>query len=154
MGRISILVLCTGNSARSQMAEGILRSLDPTLDVQSAGTQPADHVHPMAITVMKEIGFDIASAKTKNVAEFLGHDYDYVITVCDNARQTCPVFKGRVGRSIHYGFEDPAVFEGNVEQQLVKFRQIRDEIKQRMCEFLQGARNHKPLLQNFEFEVR
>jgi arsenate reductase (thioredoxin) len=125
---VKILILCTGNSCRSQMAQGFLRSLDKRLQVFSAGTEPASGVHPVAIRVMKEIGFDISRQKPRDVNEFLNQKWDYVITVCDNANETCPVFSGKVDHRIHIGFEDPSCFIGTEEQIMNKFRAVRDEI--------------------------
>jgi arsenate reductase len=124
-----ILILCTGNSCRSQMAEGILRSLDSRLQVFSAGTQPAMRVSSKAIIVMKEIGIDISSHTPKNVNRFLSESFDYVITVCDHAKETCPVFIGRVNHRLHLGFEDPVEVVGTDEEIIIAFRRIRDEIK-------------------------
>lgn len=130
-----ILVLCTGNSCRSQMAEGFLKSFDSELNVYSAGTNPSGTVHPKAIQVMKEIGIDISDAYPKNVDQFLDNSFDYVITVCDNAKETCPVFIGDVKEQLHIGFEDPAEATGTDEEILAEFRKIRDEIKDRFEEF-------------------
>ena len=124
----TILILCTGNSCRSQMAEGIMKRLGKNLDVYSAGTNPAKNVSSKAITVMKEIGIDISSHKTKSVDEFLNKSFDYVITVCDNAKETCPVFTGKVKNRLHIGFEDPYGAKGTEEEILNKYRQVRDEI--------------------------
>lgn len=124
-----ILILCTGNSCRSQMAEGLLKSLNPTLQVFSAGTKPAERVHPLAIKVMKEVGIDIGGNKPKNVEEFVNDSFDYVITVCDDAKETCPVFIGKVQHRLHIGFEDPAEAVGTEEEVLGVFRHVRDEIK-------------------------
>jgi arsenate reductase len=124
-----ILVLCTGNSCRSQMAEAFLKSFDNGLEVYSAGTKPADRVHPKAIQVMKEVGIDISGNKTKTVEQFLAQSFDYVITVCDNAKETCPFFTGKVKHRIHMGFEDPAEATGTEAEVLAVFRRIRDEIK-------------------------
>jgi arsenate reductase len=124
-----ILILCTGNSCRSQMAEGILRSLDARLQVFSAGTQPASRVSSKAITVMKEIGIDISSHTPKSVDQFLSDSFDYVITVCDHAKETCPAFIGKVNHRFHLGFEDPAEVQGTDEEIIAAFRRIRDEIK-------------------------
>jgi arsenate reductase (thioredoxin) len=136
-----ILILCTGNSCRSQMAEGFLQALDPSLEVFSAGTQPATAVHPMAIEVMKEAGIDLSASTPKNVAAFLGQSFDYVVTVCDNAKETCPVFLGRVGERIHIGFEDPAAVEGSADEKLAAFKKIRDEIRTRMAKFQSTLNN-------------
>ena len=130
-----ILVLCTGNSCRSQMAEGFLKSFDSELNVYSAGTNPSGTVHPKAIQVMKEISIDISGGYPKNVDEFLNKSFDYVITVCDNAKETCPVFVGKVNERLHIGFEDPAEAKGTEEEILSEFRKIRDEIKDRFEEF-------------------
>ena len=124
-----ILILCTGNSCRSQMAEGFLKSMDPSLQVFSAGTKPAARVHPLAVKVMKELGIDISGNKTKNVGEFINDSFDYVITVCDDAKETCPVFIGKVEHRLHLGFEDPAEAVGAGEKVLAVFRRVRDEIK-------------------------
>ena len=104
-----VLILCTGNSARSQMAEALLRSMDATLEVHSAGTHPAERVHPAAVTAMSELGIDIAGARPKSVDQFLDQSFDCVITVCGHANETCPVFLGRGGKTkiIHVGFDDP-----------------------------------------------
>ena len=125
-----ILILCTGNSCRSQMAEGFLRSFDPTLEVYSAGTRPSANVHPKAIAVMKEAGIDLSGAFPKNVDRFTKESFDYVITVCDNAKETCPVFFGKVQHRLHMGFEDPADAVGTEEEVLAIFRRVRDEIKE------------------------
>ena len=132
---MKILILCTGNSCRSQMAEGFLKSFDPELEVYSAGTNPSDAVHPKAIQVMKEVGIDISGGYPKNVDQFLDQSFDYVITVCDNAKETCPVFMGDVKEQLHIGFEDPAEATGTEEKILNEFRKIRDEIKRDFFEF-------------------
>jgi len=124
-----ILVLCTGNSCRSQMAEGFLKSFDPELTVYSAGTNPSAQVHPKAIQVMQEAGIDLSSAKPKKVDQFLDQAFDYVITVCDHARETCPVFMGNVKNHLHIGFKDPAEAQGSEAEILAEFRRVRDEIK-------------------------
>lgn len=130
-----ILILCTGNSCRSQMAEGFLRSFDPDLEIQSAGTNPAAQVHPKAIQVMKEIGIDIGGGYPKNVDRFLDQPFDYVITVCDNAKETCPVFMGEVRERFHFGFEDPAEVTGTEAEILSEFRRVRDEIQNQFQQF-------------------
>jgi arsenate reductase len=130
-----ILVLCTGNSARSQMAEGFLRSFDSRLEVFSAGTVPAERVHPAAVAVMQEAGIDISAARPKSVEQYLGESFDVVITVCDDADCNCPAFAGRVGRRIHIGFEDPAKATGSPEEVLAVFRRIRDEMRARFLEY-------------------
>jgi arsenate reductase len=125
---VRILILCTGNSCRSQMAEGILRDIDPRLDVHSAGTQPASRVHPGAVSAMREIGLDISAARPKRVDAFVHQPFDFVITVCDNARESCPVFTGGGTRRLHIGFDDPADARGTEEEVAAVFRRVRDEI--------------------------
>lgn len=138
-----ILVLCTGNSCRSQMAEGFLRSFAPGVEVFSAGTRPAERVHPLAIHVMGEVGIDLRNACPKHVAQYITEPFDYVLTVCDSAKETCPVFVGHVGRRLHVGFEDPADATGTEEQVLGVFRRVRDEIRNRMFAFHQEMTEHK-----------
>lgn len=134
-GNKKILILCTGNSCRSQMAEGFLKSFDQELEVFSAGTKPSFKVHPKAIEVMNEIGIDLSKNFPKMVDQFLNEPFDYVITVCDNAKETCPVFIGKVGKQLHIGFEDPAEATGTEEEILNTFRRIRDEIKNDFYKF-------------------
>jgi arsenate reductase len=126
--KMKILILCTGNSCRSQMAEGILKSLDGDIQVYSAGTNPSAEVHPKAIGVMKEAGIDISRNRPKHVDQFLDQRFDYVITVCDGANETCPAFTGAVKNRLHIGFDDPASATGTEEEVLSVFRRIRDEI--------------------------
>ncbi|HOJ18227.1 MAG TPA: arsenate reductase ArsC [Ignavibacteriaceae bacterium] len=135
-----ILILCTGNSCRSQMAEGFMKSFDDTLEVFSAGTNPSDRVHPKAVQVMKESGIDLSDNYPKKADIFLNERFDYVITVCDNARENCPVFFGRVGETIHIGFEDPAEATGTEEEVMNEFRRIRDEIKKDFFKFYEGIK--------------
>ncbi len=137
-----ILILCTGNSCRSQMAEGFLKSLDANLQVYSAGTEPSGHIHPKAVEVMKEVGIDISDGFPKNVDQFLDQAFDYVITVCDNARETCPVFMGDVKNQLHIGFEDPAEATGSEEQIIAEFRRIRDEIRRDFEKFYRENIKH------------
>ncbi len=134
MGK-KILVLCTGNSCRSQMAEGFLKSFDPELEVYSAGTKPADRVNPFAIKAMQEIGIDISHGLAENVDKYLSQSFDYVITVCDNAKETCPVFMGEVKHRLHIGFQDPAEAIGTEEEVMPVYRRVRDEIKKDFYEF-------------------
>jgi arsenate reductase len=134
-GNKRILILCTGNSCRSQMAEGFLKSFDSNLVVHSAGTNPSKQVHPKAIQVMGELGIDLSKNYPKMVDQFLNESFDYVITVCDNAKETCPVFIGKVGKQLHIGFEDPAEAIGTEEEIIFKFRRIRDEIKNGFYKF-------------------
>lgn len=130
-----ILILCTGNSCRSQMAEGFLKSFDEELEVYSAGTKPADKVNPKAVQVMREIGIDISKGKPEDVAKYLDQPFDYVITVCDNAKENCPVFIGKVGKQLHIGFEDPSDATGTEEEILSVFRKVRDEINEEFYKF-------------------
>lgn len=123
-----ILILCTGNSCRSQMAEGFLASLDTRLEVRSAGTRPARQVHPLAVRVMKEAGIDLSAHTPKPVDQFLDEPFDYVLTVCDHARETCPVFAGHVRHRLHIGFDDPAEAFGAPDEVIAVFRRVRDEI--------------------------
>lgn len=134
-----ILILCTGNSCRSQMAEGFLRSLDPGLEVFSAGTAPSDQVHPKAVVVMQELGIDLSEQYPQKVDEFLDESFDYVITVCGHAQENCPVFTGEVKQRLHIGFDDPARATGTEEEIMGEFRRIRDEIREQMKAFLQRA---------------
>ena len=130
-----ILVLCTGNRCRSQMAQGILQSLDPQLEVHSAGVKPASEVHPLGVKVMAEIGIDISKHYPKHIDQYLGEAWDYVITVCGGANESCPVFIGKVGKRLHIGFDDPDAFKGTEEEILPEFRRVRDEIMIKMKDF-------------------
>jgi len=122
-----VLILCTGNSARSQMAEGLLRSFDgDRVEVASAGTNPST-VRPEAIAVMSELGIDLSGHRSKHVREFDGQHFDYVITVCDNANEACPIFPGDTER-IHWSFPDPAAVEGSEAERLAAFRRVRDSL--------------------------
>lgn len=132
---MKILVLCTGNTCRSQMAEGFLKSFDSDLEVYSAGTKSEERVNPNAIEVMQEIDINISINKPKPVDEFLDKEFDYVITVCDGAKDICPVFTGKVKHLLHIGFDDPADARGSKEYVLSEFRRIRDEIKRDFAEF-------------------
>jgi arsenate reductase (thioredoxin) len=134
MGK-KILILCTGNSCRSQMAEGLLKSFDSNLIVHSAGTNPLNQVHPKAIRVMHELGIEISKNFPKKVDQFIEEPFDFVITVCDNAKETCPVFIGKVGKQLHIGFEDPADAKGTEDEILAEFRKIRDVIKTEFYKF-------------------
>lgn len=132
---MKILILCTGNSCRSQMAEGFLKSFDSKLQVVSAGTEPGSEVHPKAIQVMKELNIDISKKHPKPVNEFLDKSFDYVITVCGGAKETCPMFTGEVINSLHIGFDDPAEATGTEEFILLEFRSIRDQIQKDFKKF-------------------
>lgn len=130
-----ILILCTGNSCRSQMAEGYLKSFDSALEVFSAGTRPAQRVNPNAVKVMAEDGVDISSGVPEDVEAYISKPFDYLITVCGNAKETCPVFTGKVKERLHIGFDDPADATGTEEEILSEFRRVRDEIKRDFYEF-------------------
>ncbi len=126
---MKVLILCTGNSCRSQMAEGFLRSMDPGIEVVSGGTRPEKQVNPYAVRVMKEAGIDISGHHPKNVDQFVNDSFDYVITVCDNARNSCPIFTGKVKKMVHIGFVDPADARGTDEEIMAEYRRVRDQIK-------------------------
>jgi len=133
-----VLILCTGNSARSQMAEGLLKHMAGSrFEVHSAGTKPGS-VRPEAIAVMKEIGIDISANRSKHVDEFAGQAFDYVLTVCDNAARNCPIYPGSTKR-LHFGFEDPATAQGSEEQRLAAFRRVRDQIRAYLRDFPPGT---------------
>ena len=132
---MKILILCTGNSCRSQMAEGFLKSFDSSMEVYSAGTFPSSQVNPNAVKVMSEIGIDISDSKAEDVAAYLNQSFDFVITVCGNAQETCPTFMGDVKENLHIGFDDPADATGTEEEILAEFRRVRDEIKRDFREF-------------------
>ena len=135
--KIRVLILCTGNSARSQMAEGLLRHEGgERFEVHSAGTVPS-FVRPQAIEAMREIGIDISGHRSKSVDEFAGQEFDYVITVCDNANENCPVFPGKTKR-IHWSFDDPAEALGTEEEKLAVFRRVRNEIAEKLRTLAQG----------------
>ena len=133
--QMKILILCTGNSCRSQMAHGFLQSFDPELQVFSAGTEPAKQINQKAVQVMKEAGIDISHHKPKMVDLYLNDIWDYVITVCDHANETCPVFMGKVKNRLHFGFDDPSNAIGSEEFILREFRRVRDEIKNQFLDF-------------------
>lgn len=137
----TVLILCTGNSCRSHLAEGILRAAaGDILDVQSAGSKPAGYVHPLAIKAMSEIGIDISQHRSKHLNEFLNQPVETVITVCGNADQACPMFPGQVNRH-HWGFYDPAKAEGTEDEILSVFRQVRDEIRRIFEAYAAGRRD-------------
>jgi arsenate reductase len=136
MGK-KILVICTGNSCRSQMAEGFLKSFDKTLEVSSAGTRPAEKVNPNAVKVMKEIGIDISHHVPELVDKYLDLEWDYVITVCGGAKDECPYFSGKVENRLHIGFDDPADAAGSEEDVMAVYRRVRDEIKEGFYDFYQ-----------------
>ena len=138
---MKILILCTGNSCRSQMAEGFLNSFDESLEVFSAGTNPGKRVHPKAIQVMEELDINIRQNQPKPVNVFLDKAFDYVVTVCDGAKENCPVFTGNVKNRLHIGFDDPAEASGNEAFVLSEFRRIRDEIKENFLKFYTNLQN-------------
>jgi arsenate reductase len=129
-----VLILCTGNSARSQMAEGLLRhDTGDRFEVFSAGTRPSQ-VRPEAIAVMHELGIDISAHRSKSVNEFSGQPFNYVLTVCDNAKESCPIFPGKTV-TIHHSFDDPAALQGSEEERLALFRRVRDDIREYLSKF-------------------
>ncbi len=132
---MNVLILCTGNSCRSQMAHGFLQSFDKNLTVRSAGTEPASQVNPKAVKVMYEAGIDISHHKPTLVDEYLNEEWDYVITVCDHANETCPAFFGKVKNRLHIGFEDPSHATGTEEFIRSEFIRVRDEIKEAFYNF-------------------
>ena len=137
----TVLILCTGNSCRSHLAEGILRAAaGDSLIVASAGSKPAGYVHPLAIRVMQEIGLDISAHRSKHMNDFLTGTVETVITVCGNADQACPIFPGQVNRH-HWPFDDPAHATGTEEQQLTVFRRVRDEIRRAFECYADGRRD-------------
>ncbi len=132
---MKILILCTGNSCRSQMAQGFLQSFHPEIIVRSAGTEPAKQVNPKAVKVMKDLNIDINHHQPALVDEYLNEEWDYVITVCDHANETCPAFFGRVHHRVHIGFEDPSHATGTDEFIWSEFIRVRDQIKNAFREF-------------------
>lgn len=137
----TLLVLCTGNSCRSHLAEGLLRAAAGDLfEVASAGSKPAGYVHPLAIDVMKEIGIDISGHRSKHLSEFLDQNVETVITVCGNADQVCPIFPGQVNRH-HWPFDDPAHATGTEEEKLAVFRRVRNEIRRTFTAYADGRRD-------------
>lgn len=141
----TILILCTGNSCRSHLAEGILRhALGDGYTVASAGSKPAGYVHPLAIKAMAEIGLDISGHHSKHLNEFLNQDIETVITVCGNADQACPMFPGQVNRH-HWGFDDPAHATGTEEEQFEVFRRVRDEIRAVFESYASGRKDQEAM---------
>lgn len=132
---MKVLILCTGNSCRSQMAHGFLQSFDSELEVFSVGTKPAEKVNPLAVKAMQENGIDISGHTPQNVEEYLKESWDYVITVCGGANESCPAFVGKVKHRIHIGFDDPSNAIGSEEFVMAEFRRVRDEIKDRFNQF-------------------
>lgn len=132
---MKILILCTGNSCRSQMAQGFLQSFNSDLEVSSAGTEPAKQINHKAVQVMKEAGIDISNHTPKLVDQYLNEEWEYLITVCDDANETCPVFVGKVKHRLHMGFEDPSKTEGSDEYVMSEFRRVRDLIRKEFRDF-------------------
>lgn len=130
--KVRILVLCTGNSCRSQMAQGFLRTWLPNALVRSAGTDPGKRVHPMAVAVMRDVGIDLTGNTPKSVQKFVGQRWDWVLTVCGGAKVSCPVFTGQVRHRIHIGFDDPANATGTSDEVRAAFVRIRDEIAEQL----------------------
>ena len=126
-----ILVICTGNTCRSQMAEGFLRSFDKNLEVFSAGTSAEEKINPYAVRVMAELNIDISRQRPDPVEKYLDMNFDMVITVCDGAKEVCPVFTGNVRQRFHIGFEDPAQARGSEEEVLPVYRNVRDQIREK-----------------------
>ncbi|MBN1650659.1 MAG: arsenate reductase ArsC [Bacteroidales bacterium] len=137
-----ILILCTGNSCRSQMAAGFLRSFNAGFEVYSGGTKPSSRTNPNAIKVMRELGIDISNSVPRNVDEYVDLDLDYVITVCDHAKEVCPVFQGAVKNRLHIGFDDPLDAVGTPEEILSEYRRVRDEIKRDFTALYQDKLSH------------
>lgn len=135
MNRTRILILCTGNSCRSQMAHGFLQLFNKNLDVYSAGTKPAERVNPMAAKVMSEVGIDLSSHTPQSIQTYLDQEWDYVITVCGGANADCPTFTGKVKHRLHIGFDDPSDAVGTPEFIESEFHRVRDEIQKRFYEF-------------------
>ena len=131
---MKVLILCTGNSCRSQMAHGFLQAFDKDIQVFSAGTKPAAQVNPRAVEVMQEVGIDLSLHTPKSVELYLDETWDYVITVCGGANETCPTFTGKVGQRLHIGFDDPSDAQGTEAFILSEFRRVREEIRNRFWE--------------------
>jgi arsenate reductase (thioredoxin) len=140
---MKILILCTGNSCRSQMAHGFVQSFDKRLEVFSAGTEPAARINPTAVKVMKEAGIDISKHRPKSVEQYVNEDWDYVITVCDDANESCPVFPGKVRNRLHMGFEDPSKVKGSYTEIMNAFYSVRNEIRDEFYELFQAELKKK-----------
>ncbi len=132
---MKILILCTGNSCRSQMAEIFIKSFDSRIFVVSSGTNPSKEIHPKTIKVMDELGFELKGKEPKSVKNFIQENFDYVITVCSGADQSCPTFAGKVKNRLHIGFDDPAEAKGSEKEIMDEFRKIRDQIKEKFQNF-------------------
>lgn len=135
---MKVLILCTGNSCRSQMAHGFLQSFDPRLKVFSAGTEASGKLNPKAVEVMKEVGIDISHHTSDPVDMYLGEDWDYVISVCGGANEACPFFPGKVKHRLHMGYDDPSHVTGTPEHIQSEYYRVRDEIKEGFWKLYQG----------------
>jgi len=143
MGKKRVLFLCTGNSARSQMAEGLVNhDRGEVWQASSAGTAPAGYVHPLAVRAMAEVGIDISQQRSKGVDEFRGVAFDLVVTVCDRAAENCPIWLG-YGQRVHLGFPDPSAATGAEEARLEAFRRVRDDMARTVLDYLQGVERGK-----------
>ncbi len=141
---MKVLILCTGNSCRSQMAHGFLQSFDPNITVCSAGTEASGKLNSKAVQVMKEAGIDISHHTSDSVSKYLGEEWDYVITVCGGANESCPAFMGKVKHRLHIGFDDPSHAVGSDEFIMSEFYRVRDEIKQGFYDFyLKNIKNEQ-----------
>jgi len=129
-----VIIICTGNSVRSQMAEGFFKKYKSNWEIRSAGTNPQG-LNPLSVKVMLEKGIDISGSKSKSINKFLGQKFDYIITVCDNAKENCPYFPGSA-KYIHWSFSDPSSVSGSEEEKLNAFRKVRDEIEKKILEFI------------------
>lgn len=138
---MKILIICTGNTCRSQMAEGFLKHFGPELEVYSAGTAAEGKVNPYAIKAMAEIGIDISHQNSESVTDYLNTSFDYVITVCDGAKEACPVFSGNVKHRLHMGFEDPAAAQGSEEEVMPLYRKVRDQIREEFSQWSNSIKN-------------
>jgi arsenate reductase len=126
---MKVLILCTGNSCRSQMAHGFLQSFDKRIEVFSAGTVPASRINPTAVEVMKKVGIDISKHTPRHVDEYINESWDYVITVCDEANEVCPYFPGKVRHRLHMGFDDPSKVKGSYTEIINEFYRVRNDIR-------------------------
>lgn len=143
MDKQKVLILCTGNSCRSQMAEGLINHfMGDTWQAYSAGTQPSGYVHPLAIEAMAELGIDILEGRSKSTEEFRDVAFDLIVTVCDDAAENCPLWLGE-GRQVHIGFVDPAEATGTREEKMAVFRQVRDEIRQQVLGYLEDLEDEQ-----------
>lgn len=132
---MKVLIICTGNTCRSQMAEGFLRSFDTNLEIYSAGTLAEGQVNPYAVKAMGEVGIDISGQQPESVGKYLQESFDYVVTVCDGANESCPTFLGDVWKRVHIGFEDPASARGTEEEVMPVYRKVRDQIRKEFQAF-------------------